>query len=842
MNTLSEKLYRFLLIFFLLLAWHPIIPASAHGFDDHLGGSRGALPLVGFSVSSSTVGEDMPFAAITVTLSESSFDVITVQLDTSNGTAQAGSDYTDTNALLSFLPGETTQVVQVPILEDPLDEDNETFVASLSNPTHADLGIQITHEVTILDNDIFVGVRVRLNQSAYTISEGVGLLGVSVVLTATSPVTVTVDYHTTGVTAIANSDYTPITGTLTFAPGETSKTLSVPVIDDTSDESNEVFTLSITDPVNATLGTPHTATITILDDDAPPTVQWGMAAFAVRENQATVNVSVTLSVASGRTILVDCATIAGTASAGSDYMPITQTLTFAAGETSQVIVVGIIDDALDEENEGFTLSLTNPVNAILGTPGIASVTIQDDDPLPTVQLSAATISVGEGEATAAVTVTLAAASSRTIFVDYETTSGTAVTGADYTPISGTLAFAPGETNQALAVVLLDDMLDEEDENFTIAIGNPVNATLGTPDSTQVTIIDNDPYPSIQLTVPATVVSENDGTATLTVTLSTASAKTVQVDYETTAGTATAGNDYMPLSGTLIFAPGETGKTLSVLVLADLLHEGDESFALSIADPVNATLGTPHTATITIQDGNLLPSLQLSNANLAVDELDTTATFTVTLSMASAQPIQVSYNTTAVTASENDDYTPIRGTLTFAPGETRKALSVTLWDDAVDENDETLTLALANPVNATLGALSTATVTIQDDDLPPSVQIHTSVLTVTEDVATATLTVTLSAESAKVIEVGYKTVAGTAAANDDYTPLTGTLTFMPGETVQSVTIVILDDQLVESTEDFTFVLENISNATPGTIPATTISITDNDLAPVGYRIFIPLVVR
>ena len=235
----------------------------------------------------------------------------------------------------------------------------------------------------------------------------------------------TVDYATAGGTAEEGADYSATSGTLTFAPGEDSKTIPVPTLQDEIDERNETFTLNLGNPDGATIQD-GTATGTINDDDEPPEAI--VIADAEAEEGETAEFTVTLSAVTSRTVTVDYATAGGTAEEGADYTATSGTLTFAPGENAQTIPVPTLEDEIDEEDETFTLDLSNPDGATIQD-GTATGTINDDDEPSAIVIADA--EAEEGEA-AEFTVTLNAVTSRTVTVDYATAGGTAEEGADYT--------------------------------------------------------------------------------------------------------------------------------------------------------------------------------------------------------------------------------------------------------------------------------------------------------------------------------------------------------------------------------------------------------------------------
>jgi hypothetical protein len=222
---------------------------------------------------------------------------------------------------------------------------------------------------------------------------------------------------------------------------------------------------------------------------------------------------------------------------------------------------------------------------------------------PSVQFSAPTYSVSENVGTATITATLNSASGVTARAAFSTGDGTASDGSDYTAVSGILTFLPGVTSQTFNVPILDDLLVEPTEAFTVALSSPSNAILGAPNPATVSIVDNDVYPTVQFSASNYAVNENAGTATITVTLSASYPATTKIDYATSNGTAIAGSDYTAVSGTLTFTPGVTSQTFNVPIINDTLKEPNETVNLTLSNAVNATLGLPNPATLTIVDND-----------------------------------------------------------------------------------------------------------------------------------------------------------------------------------------------------------------------------------------------
>ena len=237
---------------------------------------------------------------------------------------------------------------------------------------------------------------------------------------------------------------------------------------------------------------------------------------------------------SSQTITVDYATSDDTATAGADYTATNNTLTFDPGDVSKTFPVGILADTTDEYDETFTVTLTSPTNADLGT-AVGTMLINDDDAAPTVSI-ADDSTTNEANGTTNLVATLSAASEKTITVDYDTSDGTAEAGSDYTAGSGTITFTPNDTSENIPVAVIQDTTDEENETVTVTLSNPSEVTPV--DAVGVlTITDDDDEPSLSI-ADVTAPDETNVSRTLTVTLSSASAKSVTVDYATSDGTAT----------------------------------------------------------------------------------------------------------------------------------------------------------------------------------------------------------------------------------------------------------------------------------------------------------------
>ncbi|HEX8138617.1 MAG TPA: Calx-beta domain-containing protein [Pyrinomonadaceae bacterium] len=342
----------------------------------------------------------------------------------------------------------------------------------------------------------------------------------------------------------------------------------------------------------------------------------------------------------------------------------------------------------------------------------------------------------------------------------------------------------------------------------------------------------------------TVTEGNSGTtdAVFTVTLAAANTSAVTVQYSTADGTATAPGDYQSASGTLTFTPGQTTQTITVKVNGDTAAEPNETFAVNLSTPTNATLADGQ-GVGTINNDDQPPAAQpsISVNDVTVTEGDsgtTNAIFTVTLSSVSNSTVSVNYVTSDHQATAPSDYQATSGLLTFAPGETSKTVTVFVNGDTTIEPNEAFFLGLHVPTNATI-ADGQGVGTIVNDD-PAGVQLDATAYGVSEGAARFVIVVTRP-DSTNAGTVDYATVDtaglnncdvfnGVASQRCDYELTLGRLRFAAGESSKTIFIPVIDDAYVEGSESFSFSISNAVGMPLGVRTSATLTITDNDSNP------------
>jgi hypothetical protein len=256
-----------------------------------------------------------------------------------------------------------------------------------------------------------------------------------------------------------------------------------------------------------------------------------------------------------------------------------------------------------------------------------------------------------------------------------------------------------------------------------------------------------------------MVTEGDnGTvaATFTVSLETPSGRALSVDYATANATATAPADYVAASGTLNFGAGQTSREVTVVVNGDVLDEANETYTVNLSSPTNVTIGDGQ-GLGTITDDDPLPAIAIGDATVAEGNSGTVnATFALSLDAPSGRPVTVAYATEDGTAIAPGDYVAGTGTVTFPSGQMSRNVTVVVKGDTVDESNETYSVELTNPGNATITD-GEGIGTIIDDDGSPSLSVDDVVVTEGDSgTINASFTVSLSGLSGQTVSVGYAT--------------------------------------------------------------------------------------
>ncbi|MBA3015902.1 MAG: hypothetical protein FP815_13305, partial [Desulfobulbaceae bacterium] len=335
---------------------------------------------------------------------------------------------------------------------------------------------------------------IALSASTYSVGEAGGTVTVTVTRNGGSGA-VAVNYVTSNGTAAAGSDYTATSGTLNWADGDTTaKTFNISIINDAITEANETVNITLSGNTGgATLGSPSTAVLTIIDDDQPGTVNITTTSASVSEAVGAVIISASRTAGSAGAVTATV-TASGTASNGADYTLSSTVFSWASGDTAdKAITINVVDDALTETSETVILTVTSTTGGLVnGTNLTVTTTIVDNDSPGTVNITTTDASVSEAVGAVIITASRTGGSVGAVTATV-TATGTASNGADYTLSSSVFSWAAGDSaNKTITINVVDDAVTESSETIILTVTSTTGGLVNGADVTvTTTITDND---------------------------------------------------------------------------------------------------------------------------------------------------------------------------------------------------------------------------------------------------------------------------------------------------------------------------------------------------------------
>jgi Ca2+-binding RTX toxin-like protein len=681
-----------------------------------------------------------------------------------------------------------------------------------------------------------------------------------------------ISYTVTG-SAAAGSDFTTLSGTVTILQGQTTATIPVSILNNSTVEATEDLTITLTgitagDAGIVVNGANDDATITITDDDI---ATFTVGNVTVNEADGAATFSVSLSNPIDTAANIDVSYGGGTATgSNTDYDSAPDVAMFAANSTTaQVVTVAITNDVLVELTETFTVSLAVNSGTALGTRSVnvtdqATGTITDDD--------SATASIRNGSNAAepstggSFIVELTAASSTEtvvqIAIDLLTTADSpddgTITGTglslDLGTGLGTVTFAAGVTSRTINVNVTDDDIVEGTEtvilNLTgIQSGDPQITRDGDPAllTATVDVTDDD---TAQVSIAAGTTATEAGTnGTFTISLDKVSSTPTVVNIDATGGTATDGTDFTAAPATVTIPANMLSTTLTITPTNDAIVEATETIGVSltgVSGNAGITVGSSSSASVNLTDND---TAVFTIDNVTVNEADGNATFTVTLAQEVDIPITIDVDFSDVSATgasggTGADYDNDQVSVMFAadttPNQTRQIM-VPITNDMIVEATETFTAALSTATTLNGRSVNVndgGTGTINDNDAA-TVSIAQT-LNGAEGGSNGTFTVTLSAKSSTETVVQFELANASTVTDPDGSfsgtgvdAGAGTVTFSAGTTTRTITVIVVDDDIVEDTETVILNLLGVTGDPDITLDpdaadkTATVTVTDND---------------
>ncbi|WP_108652172.1 retention module-containing protein [Dongshaea marina] len=821
------------------------------------------------------------FATYTISLSQVSAQDVVVDLSYLPGTATGGGvDYLEGVTQVTIPAGQLSTEVQVAIIDDALTEDDETYTVQLTATTGGEsrLGAADSVETTIIDDEgddkdgplVTISGPSEIYESAEQQGDDVVRLTVqpeghfatyTISLSQVSAQDVVVDLaYLPGTATGGGVDYLEGVTQVTISAGQLSTEVQVAIIDDALTEEDETYTVQLTATTGgeSRLGAADSVETTIIDDEGDDkdgplvTISGPSEIYESAEQQGDdvvrltvqpeghfATYTISLSQVSAQDVVVDLAYLPGTATGGGvDYLEGVTQVTIPAGQLSTEVQVAIIDDALTEEDETYTVQLTSTTGgeSRLGAADSVETTIIDDEgddkDGPFVNLRGPA-EIGESDGNAIYTVSLTEASEQDITVTLGYLPGTALgAGVDYSEGVAQVTIAAGQLSTEVTVAINDDALTEEDETFTVQLTSTEGgeSRLGFNTSVETTILDDEGEekdgPFVNIRGPEEI-GESDGPAIYTVSLTETSEQDITVSLGYLPGTAQgAGVDYSEGVPQVTIPAGQLSAEVSVAIIDDALSEKNEDYTVELTGTFGgeSRLGQQTSVETTILDDKGRdkdgPRVKLFGPE-EVGESDGEAVYTVQLTKVSEQDITVKLKYIEGTAEGSGvDYSEGDLQVTIPAGQLSAEVSVPITDDALSEDDETFTVKLKSTSGgeSRLGNPKAVETTILDDEgeekdgpfvtLSGPAEVQEPGFAQEDDKGEdeptlATYTISLSQVSEQDIVVSLAYQPGSATGDGvDYQEGVTQVTIPAGQLSAEVTVEILPDQLIEGDETYT----------------------------------------
>ena len=799
------------------------------------------LPALSFDSNEVTVDEDAGTVTLTVELDPASTGTVTVDFATRDGLggAKAGDDYTATSGTLTFAATETSKTITVPITDDDVYENNESFQVDLSNPTGATLPDPPSAVVRI-DSEEAVPTA---SLADVTVDEGAGTM--TLTLRLSHPSDAETGYFTiydeddeTG-TATEGDDYDDFllgppgrTARITVPAGDLSQTFDITLVDDSEDEPDETIVILWTvfpnhDATPAAIN--FTGTITDNDTaDNNPTVRFGASAYTAIEGLAGAVVTVLLDPAASRAVTIPVTTTPQGGASSADYSDVPGSVTFAAGETEQSFTVRATDDSADDDGESVQLGFGRlPAGVALGSPATATVALVAGSGVSTWFLffEESSYTATEGGTAARVTVGLSNPwkpelnESLTIGIFTPEHRGGA-DAADYSGVPAQVTFQPGQTRVSFTVTATNDSDDDDGESIYLQFAGFDIEDLEldrAPRTTTVHLRDNDGAIAVQAFFGAQTYRVNEGSAVdVSVHLDKAPDRELTILITTAHGNGASSADYTGVPESITFSGSQSMRTFAVQALSDNVNDDQEYLTFSFgALPASVSAGDPATTTLNLVDTNDnidVRTIYFDAQDTNVRELLEGSIYSLYVYLNSAAdndivvPLQVTHLDGATTA----DYSGLPETVIIPAGERRENVIIRVLEDAEDDHGEGIEVrfgTLPRRVSKDSRA-DTATFRFLDNDTLPAISIAGADVKEWPN-PQSYLKFVASLDYAPEFEVAvdYRTLNGSAVAGQDYESKSGTLTFAEGERAKYIRVLVCHDGIDESTETMTLQLSN-----------------------------------
>ena len=790
-----------------------------------------ALPAVNISVDTNAVAKsDGTTHYFTITRFGDTNNDLNIPLYVS-GTAVLGSDYSlnpiaGTN--LTIPAGSNTvqfafQAINNSSLSGPL-----TATLTLGDdPNYGSPGYALAPlaaaTITILGNNSGVQPTVTVTAPTAEVSENGMDSGEFVFSRAGSSQNALTVYYSVGGTASPGNDYTVLTGVAIIPAGQTSVTIPFQPLGDTTVSTNKTVSVTLLANAAYTVGSPASASVTILEDDFTSVTIFPAADAAKPGSSGSFTVQRDGDLTDNLVVFYN---VSGTAVPGTDYQALSYSVTIPAGSSSTSFSVAPLHNTTLEGDVFVTVTLTNNYNYDVGTPGSATIAIHDDH-LPTLSISAPVSMISEqGNIPGQFVISRGSVTGGDLTV-YLAISGTATPGADYLALNNPVVIPNGSTSVTLDVIAFQETIWDAPEDVVLTLLPSTNYNVGFAATARVQITDDGTSQTVGVgfcaASSAVVESESPGIA---VCLSLTSSVPVTVDYQVIGGTAPASRYSLP-PGTLTIPASNLVAFVPLQVFDDNIVEPPQTIQVVLFNPTNATMDAirVHTYTILDDDAN---SVSVTNTAPIAYEGGASGNFRISRSGPTTSNLLVNFQVTG-TATPPSDYLPLGNSVTIPAGKAFVDLPVVPVANLTTENSESVVLTLTTAPGGKIVSPSQATVTIIDNNTNPlpivSVTSSNTAYSVEGGVNGGFL-FTRTGPTTNSLTLSF-TTTGTAVVGVRYVPLPISVTIPAGQSSVLLPVVAIDDKIVEGEQTVTIWLTDNETYRVAYPSSATVTIQDND---------------
>lgn len=860
-------------------------------------------PLVSFLAPTQSINEANPAGSVVVRLLDpaltgaerASGEDVVVTLTTSNLTSEGAADWVLGSTTVTIPAGQTRATVPVTVIQDGVDEDNETFSVSLTPPAGYSTGPNTTHTVSILDAD--AASRVRFAVASSTVNESTAPTApvVTVTLDKASERNITVNYslsgsatsNTTGCSAGVDLTHP---GTLLIPAGSTSLAFTgITQCADTVSEGSETAVFTINSVNNGILSTPYVHTTTIVDDEPLPDLSisstlcdaptYTATGGSISETGSCVRLvaSITNAVTSQNALNVPLS-ISGTAILGTHYNTPSSVISIPAGSSSGTLNLVIINNNLFGGDR--ILNATLGAGSWTLTTATETLTILEDEAQPTVEFSVASKTVNETVGTDSIVLRVTPgmpACEEPISFTLSTTGSTSSYGLDHNFNAPSASIAAGASFTTLTYSVFNDLMYEgaTAETLQVEIGTAQCGAVVLAENIPITIISivsDDPLPILGYAVQTLTTSEGtvaniimsiDRPSSTAVTFNSTCTSTVPAIVSTTNVldpafyAANCGTEMAFGSTSFSIAPGLQSAIQTVTLTADGFYEFTEQFTMGFNTVSGASISasTP-TMNVLVNNVDAAPYVHLSTVNnpatltstaSSLESAATAHTIHALLSNSATSggatystvvpvvvPVSIGGTAAATTTTANAaDYTLVglstSGGDVIVPALSSSAsFTMTVVNDLMYENTETAIFNVSAPSSAQLSSThATNTITITaDGDAMPAASVAANPLTTNEGDLNQKFVITMPPVGKQVV-VNYAVTGTATLATDHNMSASGSVTFSPSTTTQTydLNFSVTDDILSEAAETIITTITSSDILTSPTSGTMTINVSD-----------------